>query len=125
MRPPVLALLALVLSAIGLYALLAYAVSERTQEIGIRMALGAHRADVIRLFVSWGLRLALAGIVLGVAVAAGLTHLMQSLLYGVSPLDPFSLTTMPILLLAAALLACFIPAWRASRADPKVALRYE
>ena len=119
------ALLALVLSIIGLYALLAYAVGERTKEIGIRMALGAHRAGVIRLIAGWGLRLALAGIVLGVAAAAGLTHLMRSLLYGVSPLDPFSLTTMPILLFLAALLACVIPAWRASRADPKVALRYE
>ena len=117
--------LALVLAAIGLYALLAYTVSERTQEIGIRMALGAQKRDVMRLFVTWGIRLAIAGIAVGLAGAAGLTQLMKSLLFGVSPLDPLTLTTMPVLLFAAALLACCIPAYRAARADPKIALRYE
>jgi predicted permease len=118
-------LLAMVLSAIGLYALLACTVSERTQEIGIRMALGARREDVVRLFAGSGLRLAVAGIVLGLAASAGLTRFMKSLLFGVSPLDPFTLTAIPILLFATALLACCIPAWRASHADPKAALRYE
>ena len=118
-------LLALVLAAIGLYALLAYTVSERTQEIGVRMALGAQKSDVMRLFVGWGVKLALAGIVVGLAGAAGLTRLMKSLLFGVSPLDPLTLTTMPVLLFAAALLACWIPAYRAAKADPKIALRYE
>jgi ABC-type antimicrobial peptide transport system permease subunit len=117
--------LALVLAAIGLYALLAYTVSERTQEIGIRMALGAQKRDVMQLFVTWGIRLAIAGIAVGLAGAAGLTRLMKSLLFGVSPLDPLTLTTMPVLLFAAALLACWIPASRAAKADPKIALRYE
>jgi predicted permease len=117
--------LALVLAAIGLYALMAYAVSERTQEIGIRMALGAQKRDVMQLFVTWGIRLAVAGIAVGLAGAAGLTRLMKSLLFGVSPLDPLTLTTMPVLLFAAALLACWIPAYRAAKADPKIALRYE
>ena len=117
--------LALLLAAIGLYALLAYTVSERTQEIGIRMALGAQKRDVMRLFISWGIQLAISGIVVGLAGAAGLTQLMKSLLFGVSPLDPLTLATMPVLLFAAALLACCIPAYRAARADPKIALRYE
>jgi len=117
--------LALLLAAIGLYALLAYAVSERTREIGIRMALGAQKRDVMRLFVAWGIRVAISGIVLGLAAASGLTRLMKSLLFGVSPLDPLTLTTMPIVLFLAALLACVIPAYRAARADPKSALRYE
>ncbi len=117
--------LALLLAAIGLYALLVYTVSERTQEIGIRMALGAQKRDVMRLFISWGIKLAISGIVVGLAGAAGLTQLMKSLLFGVSPLDPLTLTTMPALLFAAALLACCIPAYRAARADPKIALRYE
>ena len=115
----------LVLAAIGLYALMAYAVSERTQEIGIRMALGAQKRDVMQLFVTWGIRLAIAGIAVGLAGAAGLTRLMKSVLFGVSPLDPLTLTTMPVLLFAAALLACWIPAYRAAKADPKIALRYE
>ena len=117
--------LALVLAAIGLYALLAYAVSERTQEIGIRMALGAQKRDVMQLFVTWGIRLAVAGIAVGLAGAAGLTRLMKSLLFGVSPLDPLTLTTMPVLLFAAALVACWIPAYRAAKGDPKIALRCE
>jgi predicted permease len=117
--------LALVLSAIGLYALMAYTVSERTQEIGIRMALGAQKRDVMRLFVTWGIKLAIAGIVVGLAGAAGLTQLMKSVLFGVSPLDPLTLTTTPVLLFAAALLACCLPAYRAAGADPKIALRYE
>jgi predicted permease len=117
--------LALVLAAIGLYALMAYTVSERTQEIGIRMALGAQKRDVMQLFVTWGIRLAVAGIAVGLAGAAGLTRLMKSLLFGVSPLDPLTLTTMPVLLFAAALLACWMPAYRAAKADPKIALRYE
>ena len=117
--------LALLLAAIGLYALLAYTVSERTQEIGIRMALGAQKRDVMRLFIGWGIKLAISGIVVGLAGAAGLTQLMKSLLFGVSPLDPLTLTTMPVLLFAAALLACCIPAYRAAGADPKIALRYE
>jgi len=117
--------LALLLSAIGLYGLLAYAVTERTPEIGIRMALGAHKGDVMRLFVVGGMKLALAGVVLGSIAAFGVTPLMKSLLFGISPLDPLTLIVVPVLLLLAALVACSVPAHRAARADPKIALRYE
>jgi predicted permease len=117
--------LALLLSAIGLYALLAYTVAERTQEIGIRMALGAQRTDVMRQFVARGMTLALSGVALGVAGASAVTPLMKSMLFGVSPLDPLTLTMVPLGLIVVALLACCIPAHRAATADPKIALRYE
>ena len=117
--------LAMLLALIGLYALLAYTVSERTQEIGIRMALGAHRGDVMRLFVIRGMTLALAGVALGLTAGAALTRLMKSVLFGVSPLDPITFTLVPVLLIASALVACYLPAVRAARADPTVALRYE
>ncbi len=117
--------LALLLAAIGLYALQAHSVSERTREIGVRVALGAHRRDVMRLFVARGLKLAVAGLVLGLIAASGLMQLMKSLLFGVSPLDPLTLATVPIVLIVAALMACYIPAHRAAAADPNVALRYE
>jgi predicted permease len=117
--------LALLLAAIGLYALLAYTVTERTGEIGIRMALGAQRRDVVNLFVTRGMKLAAAGIVLGFAAAFALTRLMTSVLFGVSPLDPLTLMTVLLLLTITALLACYIPARRAACADPKTALRVE
>ena len=98
--------LALVLAGIGLYGLLAHTVTERTPEIGMRMALGAHKRDVMRLFVTRGMKLALAGVGVGLAAAAGLTQLMKSLLFGVSPLDPVTLTVVPVLLILAALMAC-------------------
>jgi predicted permease len=118
-------LLALLLSAIGLYGLLAYSVTERTPEIGIRMALGAQKTDVMRLFVTGGMKLALAGVVIGSITAIGVAPLMKSLLFGISPLDPLTLIVVPALLLLAALVACSVPAHRAARADPKIALRYE
>lgn len=117
--------LALLLAGIGLYGLMAHTVTERTSEIGIRMALGARTNDVMRLFVTRGMTLALSGVGLGLAAAAGLAPLMKSLLFGVSPLDPLTLTLVPVVLLLAALMASYVPAHRASRSDPKLALRQE
>ena len=118
-------LLALLLAGIGLYGLLAYTVTERTAEIGVRMALGAHRGDVVRLFVAGGMKLALAGVGLGLLAAAAVMPLIKSVLFGVSPLDPLTLVTASVVLVSAALIACYIPARRAADADPKIALRYE
>jgi predicted permease len=117
--------LALLLAGIGLYGLLAHTVTERTPEIGLRMALGAHKRDVVRMFVTRGMKLALAGVCIGLVAAGGLTQLMKSVLFGVSPLDPLTLTIVPVLLILAALIACYIPAQRAARADPKTALLAE
>ena len=118
-------MLALLLAGIGMYGLLAHLVSERTSEIGLRMALGADKSEVVRLFVTRGMTLALSGVALGLAVASGLTHLIKSLLFGVSPLDPLTLTMVPLVLLLTALVACYVPARRAATADPKAALRYD
>jgi macrolide transport system ATP-binding/permease protein len=117
--------LALLLAGIGLYGLMAHTVTERTSEIGIRMALGARTQDVMRLFVTRGMMLALSGVGVGLAAAAGLTPLMKSLLFGVSPLDPLTLSVVPAVLILAALMASYIPAHRAAHADPKIALRQE
>jgi predicted permease len=117
--------LSLVLSVIGIYGVMAYAVSQRTRELGIRMALGASRADVLRLVVLQGLRLTVLGIVLGLAVSFAITRLVVSLLYGVSPTDIVTFTVVPLLLAGAALAASYLPARRATRIDPMVALRYE
>jgi len=117
--------LALLLAGIGLYGLLAHTVTERTPEIGLRMALGAHKRDVVRMFVMRGMKLALAGVGLGLVAAGSLAQLMTSVLFGVSPLDPVTLTIVPVLLILAALIACYIPAQRAARADPKTALLAE
>lgn len=121
----ILGALALFLAAIGLYGIMAYSTVRRTREIGIRMALGAARADALHLVLREGLRLAAAGIALGFAGALALTRGLTKMLYGVSPRDPVTLLSVALLMLAVALIATFIPARRATRVDPLVALRYE
>ncbi|HET6199856.1 MAG TPA: ABC transporter permease [Candidatus Acidoferrales bacterium] len=116
---------ALVLAIVGIYGVISYAVVQRTHEMGIRMALGADKKDIFRLVIGRGLKLAGIGIAIGLVAPFTLTRLMSSLLYKVSPADPLTIIGSAILFLAAALLASYIPARRASRTDPMVALRYE
>jgi putative ABC transport system permease protein len=119
------ALVALLLASIGLYGILAYSVSHRTHEIGIRMALGAERWDVLRLVVGQGMMLTLIGVGIGIMGALGLTRFLSGMLYGVQPNDLVTFVLVSLLLTAVALAATFIPARRAMKVDPMVALRYE
>ena len=121
----ILGAIALVLAAIGIYGLMAYSVAQRTQEMGIRMALGADRATIRNLVVLHGMTLAIVGVALGIGAAFGLTRLMASLLFGVKTWDPAVFVTVPIILTAVALAAVWMPATRASRLDPMKALRVE
>jgi predicted permease len=121
----IFAALALVLSCVGIYGVISYVVGQRTREIGVRMALGAQRKDVMRLVLGEGAKMALVGVAAGIAAALGLTRLMANELFGVSAQDPLTFASVAILLTLVALLACYLPARRAVRVDPMVALRHE
>jgi ABC-type antimicrobial peptide transport system permease subunit len=117
--------LSLILASVGLYGVLSYLTTQRTGEIGVRVALGAQREQVLRLMLGDGLRPALYGLTLGLTASAGAVRLIQSMLYGTRPIDPAIFAAVAATLLAVAVLACLVPAWRASRINPVQALRTE
>src|SRR6185369_11074044 len=121
----IFAALALVLAVTGVYGVLAYSVSQRTHEVGIRMALGAGHRDVLRLFMGQGMKLVLLGLVIGLTGAFALTRLMSSLLFGVSTTDAATFVAVAVGLMLVGVFACYLPARRATRVDPLIALRYE
>jgi putative ABC transport system permease protein len=119
----IFAALALVLAAVDIYGVISYSVAQRTHEIGIRMALGARRADVLKMTVNQGLKLVSIGMMLGLVAAFLLTHVLASLLFGISSTDPVAFVGISLVLLAVAILASYIPAVRATKVDPIIALR--
>jgi ABC-type antimicrobial peptide transport system permease subunit len=119
------AILALLLASIGIYGVLSYMVGQRSKEIGVRMALGAQKFDVLRMVLKDGARMTLAGIILGIVGALALTRLMRTMLYGVRPTDPLTFISVAAVLGAIAMLACYVPARRAMKVDPMEALRHQ
>ena len=115
----------MLLATAGVFGVMAYSVSRRTREIGVRVALGARSQDVLTMILAQGLRTALIGIVIGLAAALALTRTVQSMLFGIKATDPLTFSAVILVLVTTALLACYIPARRAAKVDPMVALRYE
>jgi putative ABC transport system permease protein len=115
----------MILAALGIYGVMSYSVARRTHEIGVRMALGAERSDVLKLVIKKGLLLIVIGLVIGAGGALAVTRVLRSLLFGVTPTDPMTFVAVSLLLMVVGLVACYIPALRATKIDPMVALRYE
>jgi putative ABC transport system permease protein len=121
----IFSLLTMIMATVGLYAVMAYHVSQRTREIGLRMALGATTVNILQSALRHGMALAVVGLTIGILVSLAATRALGSLLYGVTPTDPTTFAVVSLLLLGVTLLACYIPARRATKVDPMVALRYE